>query len=171
MLKNTNNQKATPQYWNKRAEESKDDMELVYNSAQSFARSTAIGEALIRLFVRPEMRVLDAGCGYGRFYPAFKQAGANYTGMDFSDGMLMKARDKNPGGNFIMGNWYEPPKEQFYDLVFASICLSSFSVQTESGSIDEFVHALERFTSYGGIVIAIEASEIRIKTGQNLFLL
>jgi len=38
--------------------------------------------------------ILDAGCGTGRHTLRLAEAGANVTGLDFSEGMLTKAREK-----------------------------------------------------------------------------
>ncbi len=44
--------------------------------------------------------VLDLGCGTGRWAMQWAERGANVTGVDFSDGMLAKAR-KKPGAERI----------------------------------------------------------------------
>ncbi|HTV46873.1 MAG TPA: methyltransferase domain-containing protein [Phycisphaerae bacterium] len=45
-------------------------------------------------------KILDAGCGTGRYIPALIRAGARVVGIDFSPNMLASARSKNPGVEF-----------------------------------------------------------------------
>lgn len=45
---------------------------------------------------RPGERILDAGCGTGRNIAALLDAGADVTGVDYSEGMLDVARAKHP---------------------------------------------------------------------------
>jgi len=44
----------------------------------------------------PRARVLDAGCGTGRYWPVLLSAGCSLTGIDQSAGMLARARAKYP---------------------------------------------------------------------------
>ena len=45
---------------------------------------------------RPGERILDAGCGTGRYFPKLIAARSRVTGMDFSAGMLRVARQNHP---------------------------------------------------------------------------
>ena len=56
------------------------------------------------------MKVADIGCGTGRHALAMAAAGANVTAVDFSEGMLAKARAK-PGAaavRFIQHDLEQP---------------------------------------------------------------
>ncbi len=73
--------------------------------------------------------IFDCGCGTGRLAIWLRQhfPGATITGVDFSEGMLSKARHKSPGQNI---NWrnadlnkpFPFPDEQF-DLVVSSLVI------------------------------------------------
>ncbi len=56
-----------------------------------------VHDTLVRLVgAAPGMRVLDAGCGTGRYAAEFAARGAQVTGIDFSPRMLEVAREKLP---------------------------------------------------------------------------
>jgi demethylmenaquinone methyltransferase/2-methoxy-6-polyprenyl-1,4-benzoquinol methylase len=54
--------------------------------------------------VRPGDRVLDACCGTGDLAIAAAKAGGKVTGLDFSEPMLARAREKEPGIEWISGD-------------------------------------------------------------------
>ena len=62
------------------------------------AQTRAIWPQESKLFARyalsGELNILDAGCGTGRHAVELAKAGARVTGVDFSNGMLEKARQK-----------------------------------------------------------------------------
>ena len=47
---------------------------------------------------------MDAGCGTGKYTIEFFEMGAKVIGIDFSKGMLKKAKEKNCSVNFIMAD-------------------------------------------------------------------
>ena len=54
--------------------------------------------------VSPGDRVLDACCGTGDLAIAAAKAGGNVTGLDFSEPMLARAREKNPDIDWVSGD-------------------------------------------------------------------
>ena len=52
----------------------------------------------------PGMRVLDIGCGNGRFYPLLKERSVDYVGLDNSRGLLEEARKSHPEVLFEEGD-------------------------------------------------------------------
>lgn len=74
-----------------------------------------------------ELRVADLGCGTGRHSLRIHAAGANVTGLDFSDEMLNKARCK-PGGQSITFIQHDlaqrlPLNDESFDRVLCSLVL------------------------------------------------
>lgn len=163
------NEKSTKEYWDDRVLESGGDpMALVYESP-GFQKTQEISETMIKQFVKKGDRILDVGCGYGRFYQAFKNAGAEYTGIDFSKEMIKLAREKHPDGIFILEDFNDRRNvEGFYDVVFECICLSSIA----SKDADDFGRNLARLVKKDtGILIMIEPQGVSaFNFGGNLFL-
>ena len=47
---------------------------------------------------RPDLKtLLDFGCGTGNYYPLITELGFEYEGVDVTEKMMEKAREKNPG--------------------------------------------------------------------------
>lgn len=53
-------------------------------------------------------RILDAACGTGRYAIPFAAAGANVTGLDFSEAMLARARIALPSANLCRADLTRP---------------------------------------------------------------
>ena len=55
--------------------------------------------------MRDNPRVLDIGCGYGRFIPLLEAlGGGRYVGIDASESMIALARKQHPTHDFRVGN-------------------------------------------------------------------
>jgi 2-polyprenyl-6-hydroxyphenyl methylase/3-demethylubiquinone-9 3-methyltransferase len=71
--------------------------------------------------VRPGMRVLDVGCGEGRFAAALIAAGAQVTGLDVAEEPLRRARERHGELELALvgeaGPW--PLADASFDLVWA----------------------------------------------------
>jgi ubiquinone/menaquinone biosynthesis C-methylase UbiE len=77
-------------------------------------RALLLGEA------RPGERVLDLGCGAGRFTAALRDAGADAIGVDVAEGALDRARRNVPGGDFRRSDGSIPLGHAEVDLVWCS---------------------------------------------------
>lgn len=65
-------------------------------------------------------KVLDLGCGNGRFYPAFEKRKADYYGIDFSSNLIEIAKEKYPLGNFSTGDAFDLKFEnEFFDKIYS----------------------------------------------------
>lgn len=65
--------------------------------------------------IKPTDKVLDAGCGYGRWSEKFD----NYTGIDFSPDFIAKAQSKYPQKTFIQADLKDLPfKDKEFDVAF-----------------------------------------------------
>ena len=104
--------------------------------------------------LRPSMKVLDVGCGTGRFSVLFAQRGAVVTGIDRSTTMLTAARASLPPGlratlHYIQADAnHGLPKDNFDAGVFF------MSIQYISLS-DAFFNALHEALAPNGIVAVV----------------
>jgi ubiquinone/menaquinone biosynthesis C-methylase UbiE len=68
----------------------------------------------------PGMKVLDIGCGNGRFFDVIKDRKTDYTGLDNSSGLLDEARKKHPDIRFIEGDATELPfADGAFDIAYS----------------------------------------------------
>jgi SAM-dependent methyltransferase len=79
-------------------------------------RRLLLGEA------RPGERVLDLGCGAGRFVAALRAAGVEAVGADVAEAALERARRNVPGGEFVLAepDGTLPLAHRSVDLVWCS---------------------------------------------------
>jgi tRNA (uracil-5-)-methyltransferase TRM9 len=68
----------------------------------------------------PNSRVLDIGCGNGRFYPLLAERNVDYTGIDNSVGLLAIAHEQHPFVTFMHGDATKLPfPDRSFDTVFS----------------------------------------------------
>lgn len=94
-------------------------------------RKRVVGMLEERGALRPGARVLDVGCGTGRWAFDFAARGAEVVGLDFSKDMLGRMREEAPPGlegkiTAVEADWrsLDLEKESFvkaFDLVFANM--------------------------------------------------
>lgn len=70
-----------------------------YDTTEQDAR-----EAVALLGLAPGARVLDAGCGFGRFAAALMELGCDVTGIDISPAAIAEARRRCPGPAYVVGD-------------------------------------------------------------------
>lgn len=97
-------------------------------------------------------RILDLGCGTGDLAYDISRAGAIVTGMDLSEAMIEKARDKYPDIRFVTGDAEQFRFAEPFDAVFSNAALHWMK---NAGQVAECVwHALKpggRFVAeFGG---------------------
>lgn len=91
-------------------------------------------------------KILDAGCGEGKFIPEFLKAGAEVTGLDGSENLIAAAKSKYPRIKFVVGDLLAPMPfaERSFDNVFSMFVLMSLS------QIDTFLTEAFRILTPGG---------------------
>ncbi len=96
----------------------REDYNLVSSSfARTRDRLWPAGKFLFD-FAKKEEKVLDLGCGNGRFSQYLE--GCDYTGVDFSSGMVSEAKKRFPEKKFIVASALSLPfKDNFFDKIYS----------------------------------------------------
>jgi demethylmenaquinone methyltransferase / 2-methoxy-6-polyprenyl-1,4-benzoquinol methylase len=114
-------------------------------------------KATVRETVRPGDRVLDACCGTGDLAVAARSAGAgSVVGVDFSDGMLERARHKAPELDWVAADVLALP---FEDASFDSAVVG-FGVRNVD-DLEAALRELRRVLRPGGRVGILEITTPR----------
>lgn len=126
-----------------------------YDDSSSFYEAASADHAehgrkvLIKVskLIPPHSQVLDVGSGTGRPVAAFfVDDGHAVTGVDFSEGMLDRARAQVPAAQFIKAEMtdFEPPSSGQYDLVLATHSLYNLSTFQIRGMLFKFARWLKK---------------------------
>ncbi|MBI4101699.1 MAG: class I SAM-dependent methyltransferase [Candidatus Nealsonbacteria bacterium] len=106
-------------------------------------------------------RVLDLGCGNGRYYPVFQEKRVDHFGVDNSKELIGIAKNKFPGGNFQVAEAQNLPfAEGFFDKVY------SIAVLHHIPSTDlriKFLKEAQRVLRPGGLIILTAWKFHRVK--------
>ena len=101
----------------------------------------------------PGTRVLDAGCGWGRYVPRFRKLGFDYFGVDLSEQSIAYACEDYPDACFAVGSYRQLclPDESI-DGVWACCTLGYLPKQSVHAALLEFCRVLVP----GGVIAIIE---------------
>ncbi len=88
-------------------------------------------------FLKPCNKILDIGCGNGRFFKYIKDENYNYTGIDISDELIKIAKEKHPDGKFEAKNILDIKYENSFDAV----CL--FAMFHHLDTVENRKHAIK----------------------------
>lgn len=89
----------------------------------------------LKRFVAPGMAILDIGCGNGRLYQMFADLSIYpenslesrrvcYTGIDQSEELIVRAKEKFSEAEFVVGNMIALPfQESSFDVIY---CIAAF---------------------------------------------
>lgn len=96
-------------------------------------------------------KVLDLGCGNGRYYPLFQEKQADYFGRDNSEKLIEIARSKYPGANFQENQSLELDfPDNFFDKIYSIAVLHH--IPSEELRL-QFLRQVRRVLRPGGKVI------------------
>lgn len=113
-------------------------------------------------------RLLDFGCGTGRFAKRISDMGIHYTGIDKSANMISKAREHNMPLNVDFIH-YDGTRLPFHDSSF-DVCISVWVMQylIKGAEIEGLLHEIKRVLAPNSRFILIEQASMTGQTSGNL---
>jgi ubiquinone/menaquinone biosynthesis C-methylase UbiE len=102
------------------------------------------------------LKVLDLGCGTGRFSRWFAKGGAKVTGVDFAEKPLEIARNLCVGDNpcYVQGSMFELPFRGDFDIVFSCAAITMACSKIEE--LQKVAAEAHRVLCSGGRLVLIE---------------
>lgn len=71
-------------------------------------------------YLIPGEKILDLGCGNGRYFPLFERKNVDYIGIDNSEELIRIAREKYPQAKFQVANALNLPfPNNYFDKVYS----------------------------------------------------
>lgn len=105
-------------------------------------------------YINQNTKLLDAGCAHGRLVPTFLKQNLkkeNYTGIDISENLILKAKELFSGMRFDIGDICNLPyQNDMFDVVVSSAVLHHIPSQELRF---QMIQELIRVTKPGGKVI------------------
>lgn len=143
---------ATDEHWNDRAASVADDIEV--NIMDVFQRELEYD--YIGSYLRPEMRLLEVGCGNGYSTERFLKLVRHVDAFDYADNMVERARARVVGTNvrFLHDNVLNPQQlEGPYDaIVCVRVLINLPDVEAQRTALRE----LDRLLGLDGVLILAE---------------
>jgi tRNA (uracil-5-)-methyltransferase TRM9 len=132
-------------------EKTKENYNLIAKEFSATRRE--IWEELKFLFkdLKEGEKVLDLGCGNGRWYKVFKEKKVDYFGLDNSEKLIEIAKENFPDAKFFVGDALSLPfQDDFFDKVYSIALLHH--IPSEDFRIKVLKEA-KRVLKPGGILI------------------
>ncbi|MEO6536656.1 MAG: class I SAM-dependent methyltransferase [Candidatus Paceibacterota bacterium] len=120
----------------------------------SLEEGLEVPEADLGLFFRniPGPKMLDIGCGWGRYVNRFVERDMDYTGIDYSPVMLQQARTANPEQLFVKANYHETGfEDESFDGIWGCC---TFSAEPKC-RVPEALAELRRILTPEGILFLV----------------
>lgn len=121
------------EFWKERIDHAQKEHYSVYVTGENdWKRINKAHEEIFEKEVKGTDRVLDAGCGYGRWANRF----SNYVGIDFSPDFIAKAKNNFPDKDFrVMDMKKLDFKDKEFDVAF---CVSIKKMIVDNLGWDEW---------------------------------
>jgi SAM-dependent methyltransferase len=113
----------------------------------------AVRRALKIAQIPPRSRILDVGCGTGRWVRRYEQLGLRPTGLDATPGMLRIARRHSMGAALSAGEAHRLP---FADAVFDGVSDVTVVQHIPTAAQPEAISEMMRVLKPGGCLILME---------------
>jgi 2-polyprenyl-3-methyl-5-hydroxy-6-metoxy-1,4-benzoquinol methylase len=155
------------EYWNRRARRYREDNSgwkavcVVGDAdwANSYIHSLQVRAVSRVLKVLPGMRILDVGCGVGRWSLRFAQQGALVSACDISEEMIRIARERSENLGFKIDFFVQPIEEVPSDIENQFDIVTSFAVLQHITERDRFLRAcmnLVKAAKPNGQIVVLE---------------
>jgi demethylmenaquinone methyltransferase/2-methoxy-6-polyprenyl-1,4-benzoquinol methylase len=128
----------------------------VMNRAMTAGLDRRWRKLTVAAVVHPEDRVLDACCGTGDLAIEARRAGATVTGLDFSERMLERARQKDSSIEWLQGDALALP----FDGASFDAATVGFGVRNLE-NLEAGLHELARVLRPGGRLAILEITQPR----------
>lgn len=133
-------------------QKTKNDYNLI---ADDFSRTRALvwpeTTALFDKYIVQGDKILDLGCGNGRYLDYFEGKEVNYSGVDNSEKLIELAKNRYPKANFQVADALNLPfSDDFFDEVFSVAVFHH--IPSEKLRVD-FLKEAKRVLKPGGILI------------------
>lgn len=158
-------------FFESRAQHSDRDNHLtmtMYQSAELAAQRDAHEKALILplLALTADARLLDIGCGNGRWYGALREGSVRYTGVDFSPSLIAIAQEKYadcPASAFhvMKANDISPALVPPDSPGFTHVIISGVLIYLNNDEVTETFSRLAEITVPGAIIYLREPVAVR----------
>ena len=113
-------------------------------------------------------KILDLGCGNGRFYEVVKNKKVDYYGIDNSETLIKIAKTKYPEANFQVGDALNLPfSDNFFDKVYS---IAVFHHIPSKKFRLQFLNEAKRVLKPGGLFLLTVWDLLAIKKIRRLFL-
>ena len=107
----------------------------------------------------PKGRVLDFGCGSGRWAETLSAYGDDYVGVDISDEMVADCRSRYPAMQFeAMDQTRIPCPSDYFDLAFSIAVIHHNSLEDQNSLVLELARVLKP----GGILFLFESVGLEV---------
>lgn len=118
--------------------------ELLENGQDTFQKSVILPNILKTMDLKKGDSLLDIACGQGFFTREFFKTGASVTGVDISNELVDRAREKSPKeiSFFVSSADRLPFEKETFDK--ASIVLAIQNIENVSGAIAEISRILKK---------------------------
>jgi len=124
-------------------------------------------EFLFNDYVMPGEKVLDLGCGNGRFFEFLKDKDIHYIGVDFSEKLIEIAKNKYPKLKFEVANALNLPfPNNYFDKIYSIAVLHH--IPSKQFRL-QFLQEARRVLKSNGLLI-LTVWEPKSKKNLNLFL-
>lgn len=111
-------------------------------------------------YAKKEEKILEALCGSGRFFIPFMERGFDIFGIDLSNEMLSKLKQKAPNAKIVQADILEYSSKEKYDFIFISS--GSVSLFTDMDLCKKILKKLKGMLSLNGkLVFAVDTIAVR----------